>query len=398
MQNNPEDKLIKNKSKIILTAAAFILAAAVLLSAWLFDWNSINSYQIYNTSTLTYVPAKVISIESEELEKYEYDEKLYLGQQDLIVKILKGSHKGEVVEITNYLTKIHNINASEGSRIIICVDEPEGAGIYYSVYSYDRVPALLLLAAWFAFVVILIGGFKGMRALLGVGYTLLLVLMFMAQAIFHGFSAVGITLITIVISSGVSLLLLNGMSKRTLVGILSTLAGVLVTALLFLIFSGLLHLSGFNESSAETLIMVSSSTGLSIRYLLLAGVLISALGAVMDVSVGLVASLEELLIVNPSLGRKELINSGLNIGKDMIGTMSNTLIMAFVGSDLDTVLTLLAYGYSATQLLSSDFLAIEISQGLCATMGVVLTIPVTTVISALIFTGAKKTPAGRACP
>ena len=379
---NPNFK--ENQNKYIMTAAACILAVAVLVFVWFFDWDSINSYTAYNTTSTTYVPGKVVSIESEELEKYESDEKLMLGEQVLLVEILSGDRKGETVEINNYLTKVHNINVSEGSRIIVCVDDPEDADPYYTVFSYDRTPALCALIACFALIVIIVGGFKGIRALLGVAYTLLFVIMFMAQAIYHGFSPVGVTLITVVISSGVSLLLLNGFSIRTLTGVLSTLAGVGATALIFVIFSSLLHLSGYNEDSSEMLLMVGNTTGLNIRYLLLAGVLISALGAVMDVSVGLVASLDELLAVDPSLSRKKLFASGLNIGRDMIGTMSNTLIMAFVGSDLDTILCLFAYGYSPTQLFSSDFLAIEMSQGLCATMGVVVTIPVTTAISALL--------------
>ena len=373
-----------NRKKILLSAAAVILAAAFLLAAWLFDWNSINSYTAYNTSSTTYVSGKVISIESEDLEKYESDEKLMLGEQVIQVVLLEGSHKDETIELTNYLTKVHNIEVSEGSRVIICVDDPEEAEAYYTVFSYDRRPAVIALIACFALIVIIVGGIKGIRALLGVAYTLLFVIMFMAQAIYHGFSPVGVTLITVIIASGVSLLLLNGFSSRTLTGVLSTLAGVGATALIFIIFSSFLHLSGYNEDSSEMLLMVGNTTGLNIRYLLLAGVLISALGAVMDVSVGLVASLDELLSVNPDLSRKKLFSSGLNIGRDMIGTMSNTLIMAFVGSDLDTILCLLAYGYSAAQLFSSDFMAIELSQGLCATMGVVVTIPITTAIACLL--------------
>ena len=128
------------------------------------------------------------------------------------------------------------------------------------------------------------------------------------------------------------------------------------------------------------------------RWLLLAGVLISALGAVMDVAVSLAASLEELVLVNPNMGQKALLRSGLNIGKDMIGTMSNTLILAYAGTALSTMLCLIAYGYQFTQLLSSDYLAIELSQGLCATLGVVLTIPAAAGVSCLLFVRRKTAP------
>lgn len=371
--------------KKLLALAAFVFGAAFLAFAFLFDWNSINSYEAYNTTSTTYVSGKVISVESEDLEKSEDDDRLYLGEQELVITLLQGEKKGETIEVTNYLTKIHSIKVSEGSRVIVCVDAPESAEPYYTIFGYDRTLPLVLLIATFAAAVLLVGRMKGLRALLGVAYSLLLVMVFMMQAIYHGFQPIAVTLLTVLIAAGASLLLLNGFSRRTAVGVLSTLAGVGVTAVVFAVFSALLHLSGYNLDTIEVLLLVESSTGMSIRWLLLAGVLVSALGAVMDVSVGLAASLEELVEVNPALTRARLMKSGINIGKDMIGTMSNTLIMAYAGSALDTMLCLLAYGYAANQLFSSDYLAIELSQGLCATMGVVLTIPVTTAIAAFFF-------------
>jgi len=365
--------------------AVFVLAVVFLAAAVLFDWNSVNSYKSLNTSTMHYVRGVVTGIDAEELEKDSSDERLYLGSQDLTVRILEGDQKGEEVVFTNYLTRIHSIFVMEGQRVIVCADTPENAEAYYSLYNYDRTFPLILLIVIFALAMLLVGRSKGLRALLGVVYSLLVVTLFLVQAIYHGFSPVGMTFLAVLVIAGVSLLLLNGFSRRTATGFLSSLAGVAMTAVLFLIFSALLHLSGYNTDEAETLISAASSTGLSIRWLLLAGVLVSALGAVMDVAVSLAASLEELVLVHPDLERKELITSGFNIGKDMIGTMSNTLILAFAGTSLNTMLCLLAYGYQTNQLLSSNYLAIELSQGLCATLGVVLTVPVTTAVAAILF-------------
>ncbi|MCD7982447.1 MAG: YibE/F family protein [Clostridiales bacterium] len=365
--------------------AVFVLAVVFLAAAALFDWDSVNSYTSLNTSTLHYVRGVVISVDAEELEKDSADENLYLGSQDVTVRILEGDQKDEEAEFTNYLTRIHSIYVTEGQRVIVCADTPENAEAFYTIYNYDRTFPLAMLIAVFVFAMLLVGRTKGLRALLGVVYSLLVVTLFLVQAVYHGFSPVGVTLLAVLVIAGVSLLLLNGFSRRTAAGFLSTLAGVAMTAVLFLIFSRLLHLSGYNTDEAETLLSASYSTGLSIRWLLLAGVLISGLGAVMDVAVSLAASLEELVLVHPDLGRRKLVTSGFNIGKDMIGTMSNTLILAFAGTSLNTMLCLLAYGYQTNQLLSSNFLAIELSQGLCATLGVVLTVPVTTAVAALLF-------------
>lgn len=377
---------MKNKA---IYWAALVLGFGFLAAVWLFDWNSINQYQAYDTSTLHYVRGRVEAVLSEELTLDETDPSRYLGEQQLLVELLEGEQKGQQVTVTNYLSRIHNIHTRRGQAVIVCADTPSGAAPYYTVYNYDRTAPLALLVGVFCAAVLLIGRRKGLYALLGVGYTLLIIMVFTVQAVYHGFSPLAVTALTILAASGVSLLLLNGVSRRTLAALLSTLSGVCVTGLAFALFSGLLRLSGYNMDTAETLLLVSGSTGLSVRGLLLAGVLISALGAVMDVAVSLAAALEELILVNPGMEKRALIRSGLNIGKDMIGTMSNTLILAYAGTALNTMLCLVAYGYQPVQLLSSDYLAIELSQGLCATLGVVLTVPVTTGIAALLFTGRK---------
>ena len=124
--------------------------------------------------------------------------------------------------------------------------------------------------------------------------------------------------------------------------------------------------------------------------MLMASVLIAALGAVMDVGMSIAASLEEIHMLNPELGSRALMESGMRIGKDMIGTMTNTLILAYTGTALTTMILLLAYGYDMGHLLNSDYLAMELAQGIAATGGVVLTVPVASIISAAVYTREKK--------
>lgn len=110
----------------------------------------------------------------------------------------------------------------------------------------------------------------------------------------------------------------------------------------------------------------------------------------MDVAVSLTASLDELITVNPNLTKTEIIQSGMNIGKDMIGTMSNTLILAFAGSGMTMMLSLISFGYSLRQFLSSDYFAVEMSQGICSTIGVIITVPITSIICAFVLNKADE--------
>lgn len=362
--------------------AVFLIGAAFLLAAGSFDWDRINSYTMYNNDSRTFVRGRVVSVDNERLETDPYDHSRYLGEQELTVQILEGDQKGDKVSIDNYLSQTHNIYVKANQKIIVCADMPEGAASYYTVFNYDRCLPLGILVVVFAAVMLFVGKGKGLRALAGVVFTLLLVVLFMVQAIYHGFPPVIVSILTILTGTAVSLLLLNGCSRRTAVSALSTVLGVAVTGIIFYISSKFLHLTGFNSDNAEELLVIQGATGLSVRSLLIAGVLVSSLGAVMDVAVSLTAALMELVAVDPSVTARQVMKSGFNIGKDMIGTMSNTLILAFAGTALNTMLVLTAYGVSRTQFISSDYLAIELAQGLCATIGVILTVPITTGICA----------------
>lgn len=362
--------------------AVFLIGAAFLLAAGSFDWNRINSYTMYNNDSRTFVRGRVVSVDNERLETDPYDHSRYLGEQELTVLILEGDQKGDKVSIDNYLSQTHNIYVNANQKIIVCADMPEGVDPYYTVFNYDRCLPLGILVVVFAAVMLFVGKGKGLRALAGVVFTLLLVVLFMVQAIYHGFPPVIVSILTILTGTAVSLLLLNGCSRRTAVSALATVLGVAVTGIIFYISSKTLHLTGFNSDNAEELLVIQGATGLSVRSLLIAGVLVSSLGAVMDVAVSLTAALMELVVVDPSVTARQVMKSGFNIGKDMIGTMSNTLILAFAGTALNTMLVLTAYGVSRTQFISSDYLAIELAQGLCATIGVILTVPITTGICA----------------
>lgn len=362
--------------------AVFLIGAAFLLAAGSFDWDRINSYTMYNNDSRTFVRGRVVSVDNERLETDPYDHSRYLGEQELTVLILEGDQKGDKVSIDNYLSQTHNIYVNANQKIIVCADMPEGVAPYYTVFNYDRCLPLGILVVVFAAVMLFVGKGKGLRALAGVVFTLLLVVLFMVQAIYHGFSPVIVSILTILTGTAVSLLLLNGCSRRTAVSALATVLGVAVTGIIFYISSKTLHLTGFNSDNAEELLVIQGATGLSVRSLLIAGVLVSSLGAVMDVAVSLTAALMELVAVDPSVTARQVMKSGFNIGKDMIGTMSNTLILAFAGTALNTMLVLTAYGVSRTQFISSDYLAIELAQGLSATIGVILTVPITTGICA----------------
>ena len=333
------------------------------------------SYSRYSTDTLHYDKGVVVEISNEDIE-YDKELKIHLGSQDLKIKMSEGIQKGKIIEVTNYLTKTHNVHAKIHMPLIINIDQPDNIEPYYTVYNYDRTFSLFACAAVLAAAIFCIGGGKGLKSIAGLLYSMLLIIEFLLPAVFSGWPPIASSIICAILSTAVTLLLLNGQSGKTFSAILSTMIGMFFALILFLITSAMIHVDGFSSADAEGLILIHEETGLQIKDVLFAGVVVS--------------SLYEIYHHNPTLTAKDIFRSGIEIGKDMIGTMTNTLILAFTGSAFITLLVFLSYQVQFNQLINSNYLSIEIAQGLCGTFGIVLTIPAASAISAFMLTRKQK--------
>ena len=340
-------------------------------------------FQSLVSSGISYQRGTVIQVLSQSLEESPLGSGM-LGSQDLAVRLKDGSE----VQMTNYLTDTHNILAEEGSKVIICVDAPDGVEPYYTLYNYDRTSALVLIFAVFILLMLLVGGKQGANAVLALAVSLLLIVRFTVPAIYRGSSPIAVGALTAFAATAVTLLLLHGATVLALLAAGVTLAGEGTACILFAASSALLHVGGFQTDQAEGLLVVAQNTGLHLKTLLFAATMIASLGAVMDVAVSLLSALWELKQQGTQDGG-QLFRSGMNIGKDMIGTMSNTLVFAFAGNALATMLSLTAYGVQASQLVNSNYIALEIAQGLCGTGGVILTVPIASAAAAALFPRLK---------
>ena len=180
--------------------------------------------------------------------------------------------------------------------------------------------------------------------------------------------------------------ILGGCSRKVACACLGTVAGMGLAMVFGLLAQKMLHLDGLRAADAEALLQLrQTGTPLGIRGLLVSGVIISALGAVMDVAMSVSSAMQELKAVNPRLGPKDLWKSGMNIGRDMVGTMTNTLILAILGSGMVLILYLYSLGLDWNQLMSSSYLGIEIISGVSSAIGVILAVPVTALVSALVY-------------
>lgn len=375
--------MTEKKSRL---AKGLLYAALLLAVIWMIAAPQQGAgYRRFVTDTLRYERATVEEVVAEELSESALNTGQQLGQQTLRVRL----PDGQEITVENYLTDVHNVLVKAGQKVIICVDAPENVEPYYTVYNYDRLPGLLMLGGVFLALMLLVGGRKGFDAALAILFTLLFLLRVTLPCIYSGASPLLYGFITVVLSAAVTLLLLHGFTQQCGLGFVVTMLGECAACVLFAVFSSLLHLTGFQSENAEGLLLIAQSTGLQVRTLLFAGMMIASLGAVMDVAVSILSALREVAGAGRT-DKRGLFAAGMNIGRDMIGTMSNTLIFAFTGGALLTMLVFYSYGVQPQQLLNSDYLSVELAQGLCSTAAVILTVPAGAVIGAAAY-GSEKT-------
>ncbi|MDR0571018.1 MAG: YibE/F family protein [Clostridiales Family XIII bacterium] len=372
----PKEKMdgVKGLLPMVITVFVLVIMAIAILAAK--DSNPV-TYTMYNSKTISYEKASVTAVLTESVAPAEGMPGWSLGSQDITVRFTNGPLRGQEVTLNNTLSTTHNIYVRPGQAVIVKADRPEGVSPYYTLYNYDRAPGLLAVFAIFFVFMLIVGRLKGFRSVLGLGISLFFIFALLLPAIYRGRPPVLMSIAAVLLIAVFSILLLNGFSQKSYTALLAVVMGVLLSALFFSVISAMLHLVGYNIEEAEELILVSRETGLKIGEVLFAGVLVSSIGAVIDMSVSVAASMHEIYEKQPGIPANELFRSGMAIGRDMIGAQCMTLIMAFVGSSLATLLSLIAYGARLDQVLSSDYVAVEVAHGITGSLAVIVAVPLT---------------------
>ncbi len=332
----------------------------------------------------TYAKAEVLTLIKQDVSQDKQYENVIRGSQEISIKIKSGVHKGEIHQITNYLSALYQIDCQKGTKIVVRMDEKEDGSINVGVYNYDREGILVVAIVIFVLLLCIIGGKKGVMSLISLFYTLLMVFFILIPALYYGAPMLPMTIAIIIVTSSISFAMIDGINRKTVSGFLGTCAGVLFAGLFALIMGKALHITGFQTTEAESLMIECYDYGLKITHIFTAGILISALGAVMDVAMSIASAIHELATLNKELGTKALFQSGMNIGRDAMGTMSNTLILAFVGSSLSMIIMIYSYQIPLTQLMSTDLVAREVIQGISGSVGIIMTVPFVAFISSII--------------
>ena len=338
-----------------------------------------------------YETARVLKIIEDNTVADETMEGILRGNMTMQVEVLTGPYKGEVATITNYFSSQYNVVVSENDKISVRIDSESDDSYDISVYNYSRQTFIVVMVLLFFFALVLIGGKRGLMAIAGLVFTFVSIVYILIPLVLKGFPVLPMTLGIIGITILLSFWFLGGIQNKTISAFAGSMAGVCVAALLAFIAGEIAHITGFQMDDAESLVLIKNEANLHIKDLFISGVLIAAVGAIMDVAMSIASAVHELQILNPNLDKKTLFRSGMNVGKDAMGTMTNTLILAFAGTSLNMMILIYSYGVSFTQLMNTDFIAIEVVRAIAGSMGIVFTVPAVAYFSAYILHTGKTT-------
>lgn len=375
----------KRTIAVLLAAAVIFIAARIWVSpaSGSDDGAEPEEYAEYDTGT-------VLEILSDSTEADDAADGAYRGDQLMLVEMTSGRYEGETMQVYNYVGPLYGAPLKVGDSAVLIVSTYADGSHTATVYEFNRLLALAAIIALFVIATVLVGGKTGAKSLIGLVITLICIFLILLPMLMKGFPTLLTVFLICAYVAVVSFTILGGVSRKTLCASLATICGIAVALLFGLAAQALARIDGLRLADVEPLLQLrQTGTPIGLRYLLVGGIVISALGAVMDVAMSIASAISEIHSVNPALSTKELFRSGMNIGRDMVGTMTNTLILAFLGSSFVIVIYLYSIGLQPYQLLSSSYFAIEVISGISSSIGVIISVPLTALISAYVMGGKK---------
>lgn len=352
-----------------------------------YDWN----YNNYEDIEYKYLKGRV----EEAGEIYTENTDYYtFSYQDVKVSIEDGGYSTvkNVRHSLSYYTGLEDMSKplKEGDRVIVYATILDGKIIETAISEKDNTVWLITILGLYALAIIIIGGKKGVKALISLIITILAIFYVVLPRLIRGENPLVVTTIVSIIITFAVLFIIAGINKKAIVAIAGTTGGIIISAVFAIIFGNLMGLSGINEE-AGTLsqqMMYGNGTSETVTYdfkgLLYAGIIIGALGACMDVSMSIASALHELKEESSGISVKKMMKAGMNIGRDMMGTMTNTLILAYMGGSMVLVMLLMVTGDNFRHIINSEMLLEEILRAIAGSFGLVTTIPFTTLVASLM--------------
>ncbi|MEW6524930.1 MAG: YibE/F family protein [Bacillota bacterium] len=368
-------------------ARRFSMLVALLMLAWLMVPSMVlgqTNYPDHDLPPTVNVRAKVVEILSSEKQSAGYG--IITERQLVRVTITSGQFRGRTVEVEHFKSghPVYDIEVAPGDRVVLLVElDGQDIGMAF-IEAPLRDPYLLYLAAGFLVLLVAAGGVKGAKAALSLGLMVLVILKVLLPLLLQGHSPILLTVGVAAVLSAIVLVVIGGPSMKTLAAITGTTGGVVAAGLLAMQAGSAARLTGLSAEEAQMLMFIPQGIQFDYRGLLFAGIIIGALGAVMDVGMSVASAMAEVKRIDPEVSPQALFRSGMNVGRDIMGTMSNTLILAYTGSAIPLMLLFMAYNTQLIRIVNLDLIATEVVRALAGSIGLILAIPITALAGAYL--------------
>ena len=336
----------------------------------------------------TVLPSETGIVES---IKYEDAENLNQGEsttkQLVTVKVLTGNFKGTKRLIENMLTgnPAYDINLTKGNKVVLHVEPnsdtittPEDVDFFIADIKRDN--QIFVFTGIFFILLLLIGKKKGLTSIISIISTIALIFFMLLPMILNGFCPIASAVLTGIISTVITIYLVGGLNSKSSSAIIGTSISLIFAGALSMLAIYFAHLTGF--AGEENMFLYTARPDLSFTGILSASMIISALGALMDTAVSIASTVNEIFETDKSLSVKQLFKSGMNVGRDIIGTMSNTLILVYLGSSL--TLVLLSSNIDMNKFFNLNQVATEILSALTGSIAILFCVPITAIIAAYL--------------
>ena len=315
--------------------------------------------------------------------------------QKLRLEILEGELQGRAVDVDHGVYALiapQSLYRAEDRVMVSRFTRPDGADIFL-ITDFVRTDALALLSIVFAVFILLVARAQGIRSLLGLFVSLILITQYMLPMILAGRDPVLISVSGSFVQLAVTIYLIYGWTRKSHAAVTGMLLSLTVTGVLAVWFMDVTRLSGYGQE--EALFLQASGAQINLRGLLLGGIIVGALGVMDDVTIGQSSAVIELRQANPSLAPLDVFRRAMNIGRDHIASTVNTLVLAYVGASLPLLLLFSIYPQPFGQAINHEFVAEEIVRTLVGSLGLMSAVPITTFLAAVVFRGRPETGASQ---
>ena len=381
------DKKYRRKALLMTIFLASILLGTTLPVGYAEEATEAVSQEVVqeNSAVQPYERGKVIKLleHTENTVEMSETDGVTISNQWVEVLILKGPLKGQTFEaeyaLNNGFSETYKVQPLEiGDEVLLHMEKDEAGNVSkVFVAEFARDKAMLWLMISFVLLLLLVGRSRGLKALISLTITIFAVIKIMLPAILNGWDPVIVSAAICIGVIIISMLLLNGVNKKTVAAVIGTSGGVIAAGIIALIFGGLARLSGMGEEETQMLMYIPQGIVFNFRGLLFSGILISTMGATMDVGMSVASAMNEMKAINPEINPWQLVKSGMNVGRDVIGTMTDTLILAYAGSSLPLMLLFMAYDTPFSQIVNWDMISSEILRAIAGSIGIIIAVPMT---------------------